>query len=157
MVYSSYAGYRGRCIGRVLHFLHNYVPNLADHCQIGANHVEYSDKKIATFVWARDVPIFTFIVDMPNNPYLEKALKYAQEAQNVKLDEIIEEGDKYQPENIELTQDQCRDIAHLLMDYSLMLEIGNTKRKDIDKRVSKCRELSKVCSAMRLNHPFQRS
>lgn len=64
---SFYSQYRGRCTGRIIHFLHHYCPyHVATQATIGAAHVNYGDKTIAKFAWSErfgegDVPIFEFV------------------------------------------------------------------------------------------------
>jgi hypothetical protein len=64
---SFYSQYRGRCTGRIIHFLHHYCQyHIATHATIGAAHVNFGDKTIAKLAWSErfgegDVPIFEFV------------------------------------------------------------------------------------------------
>jgi hypothetical protein len=65
----SFWNYRGRCIGRVIHFLYHYAGmDVAEHATIGADRVEYRGKLFATYGWSDrfgqcDVPVFEFVDD----------------------------------------------------------------------------------------------
>lgn len=65
----SFWNYRGRCIGRVIHFLYHYAGmSVAEYATIGSDRVEYRGKTFATYTWSNDfgkvdVPIFTFTDD----------------------------------------------------------------------------------------------
>jgi hypothetical protein len=65
----SFWNYRGRCIGRVIHFLYHYAGmDVAEHATIGGDCVEYHGKPFARFTWSDrfgrcDVPEFTFLDD----------------------------------------------------------------------------------------------
>ena len=65
----SFWNYRGRCIGRVIHFLYHYAGmDVAEHAQIGGDRVEYRGKVFAKFTWSDsfgecDVPVFEFMDD----------------------------------------------------------------------------------------------
>jgi hypothetical protein len=65
----SFWNYRGRCIGRVIHFLYHYSGmDVAEHATIGRDRVEYRGKLFATYGWSDrfgqcDVPVFEFVDD----------------------------------------------------------------------------------------------
>lgn len=65
----SFWNYRGRCIGRVIHFLYHYAGmDVAEHATIDGDRVEYRGKPFATYKWSDtiglcDVPEFTFVND----------------------------------------------------------------------------------------------
>lgn len=65
----SYSHYRGRCIGRILHFLDQYCPyHIASVVRVGGNRVTLSDRPFATIAWDTSfghagVPVFTFLED----------------------------------------------------------------------------------------------
>jgi hypothetical protein len=65
----SFWNYRGRCIGRVIHFLYHYAGmDVAEHATIGSDRVEYRGKAFATYTWSdrfgeADVPVFAFLSD----------------------------------------------------------------------------------------------
>lgn len=85
----SFWNYRGRCIGRVIHFLYHYAGmGVAEHATIGGDRVEYYGKPFAKFTWSDrfgrcDVPEFTFLDDP------EGRLAAAQEA---KADDAIRDA-----------------------------------------------------------------
>lgn len=61
----AYSSYKGRCVGRLLHFLYDYTKQADGFCFAG-NKV-YADSKckklVATFIWDgnTDVPTFQFV------------------------------------------------------------------------------------------------
>lgn len=62
----SFWRYRGRCTGRIIHFLYHYCGlDVAEQATIGASDVTYCGQRIATFTWhasfgLADVPVFAF-------------------------------------------------------------------------------------------------
>ncbi len=64
---SHHQRYRGRSIGRILHFLEHYLPyHMAEHVQVGNDRVEFRGSLVATITWSTkfgegDVPIFKFV------------------------------------------------------------------------------------------------
>lgn len=85
-----YDEYNGQCTGRVLYFLHKYLPNEADHVKIGAGDVVLYGEKIGSYRWhfsrhvefATDVPIFSF-----NEQY-----KFAEESQSIHIIDLLKKS-----------------------------------------------------------------
>lgn len=56
-----YSHYRGRSVGRVIHFLHEYLGyNIAEYATVGGEGVHYGDKLVGTIEWEDDIPHFQF-------------------------------------------------------------------------------------------------
>lgn len=90
---SHYGHYRGRSIGRVLHFLHFYCPHyIADQVTIGEKHIMYSGYTLATYTWSNmfgevDVPTFDFHYGIPGVDH-----KVLAEAQTLRRKEAIRDS-----------------------------------------------------------------
>lgn len=60
----AYEYYKGRCIGRLLHFLYKYDMNHADTVLFGSEEdITCNGEPYADYVWCldTDIPIFTFL------------------------------------------------------------------------------------------------
>ncbi|MFA5234729.1 MAG: hypothetical protein WC390_10050 [Sulfurimonas sp.] len=60
-----FSEYKGRCIGRLMHFLYHYH-TMFDSCQMGDGKVAYYGDLVATYTWDGDTDIPTFVFyDIP--------------------------------------------------------------------------------------------
>lgn len=97
---SHYHSYRGRCTGRILHFLHSYCSYyVAEHSTIGTDKIMFGNTLIATFTWndsfgLADVPMFEFVGEY----------EYYNETQTQKRQNILKDQNMFAivPENVEL-------------------------------------------------------
>ena len=106
--------YRGRTLGRVLHFIYHYCgPVVAENCQVGAGEVTYYGNKIAEFIWLSDtdIPHFKFL---PNWDYSgqDKAALYMKN-QETRLVEAIQDSADAKPED-------CKECRNLRLRLSMM-------------------------------------
>src|SRR5262245_1466338 len=89
-----WARYRGRCTGRVLHFLHAYCGlDVAEQAVVDCSKITYRGLQIATFGWSdsfgqKDVPVFAFL------PVLADGWLWAW-AQAEKQEEAIESAVRF--------------------------------------------------------------
>lgn len=67
--------YRGKCIGRVAHFVYYYCGfNVMEECTISGDSIHYYGRKIATYRWLDgydDIPVFEFIDSDSYGPEIE--------------------------------------------------------------------------------------
>lgn len=105
---SWHHSYRGRSVGRVLHFLYHYCGfYIAEHTSIVGSKVILHDEEIASFIWLSDldIPHFTFHTPLkqsysdPN--YLQQ---YWESNQKNLLVEAIQDAVDTKPESCQ----ECR-------------------------------------------------
>ncbi len=95
MTTSQHRGYRGRSVGRVLHFLKYYLPyHYAEAVTVGDNKVHYCKELFATYTWSTsfgegDVPEFTFVKEGGER---EPSIEYLTAEQNRRRTEAIEDS-----------------------------------------------------------------
>lgn len=92
--------YRGRCIGRVLHFLYYYCGyDVSTHATIGESKVNYHGQVIATYEYLgdTDIPYFTFKAPNSHYPTLDMVEGWAKN-QAEKWMLAISEADDKKPE-----------------------------------------------------------
>lgn len=99
--------YRGRRLGRILHFLYHYCGfDVAERAQVGQNEITYQGKRIATFEFLSDtdIPYFTFL---PNMSYSGTDMQaYYEQNQKTKWAEAIRDGEDTKPEPCQ----ECRNL-----------------------------------------------
>lgn len=95
---SFWGHYRGRCIGRAIHFLYHYAGfDVAEHAEIGHDAVTYRGKPFARFTWSDrfgrcDVPEFTFLDDKDDRLALAQTLKVESAIRDGCTQEVPQDG-----------------------------------------------------------------
>lgn len=105
--------YRGKSIGRILHFVYHYCGfNVMEDCTVGEDSVHYFGKKIATFKWLQaydDIPVFEFI-DGSAERFLVSAWR---ENQKEKFFEAVSDCEPKKPE-------PCRECQSLKVQLNIL-------------------------------------
>lgn len=107
--------YRGRSVGRVLHFLYHYCGfDVAEMATIGTEEVVYHGKQIATFKWINerdDIPVFTFLPHLSHSG-TDMAAHYEQRQKENLLQALLEQ-EPIKPEPCQ----ECRNLKIELAIY----------------------------------------
>jgi hypothetical protein len=94
----SFWNYRGRCIGRVIHFLYHYAGmDVAEHATIGGDSVEYRGKSFAEYTWSdrfgeADVPVFSFLSDGADRLDASQTVRRAEAISDACASDVPEDG-----------------------------------------------------------------
>ena len=83
MPYSPYSNYKGRCVGRVLHFLYHYCGlTIAERAIISfaPSEVKYGNELLASYRWLgdTDIPVFTFVDKLENSHWSTEHMERKQ-------------------------------------------------------------------------------
>ena len=97
---SWHRSYRGRSIGRILHFLYHYCGfDIAEHAQIGESRVIYHGRTIANYEFIGDTDIveFTFLPDS-NDDYFgqltnKNIARWERNQKEKLIDALKDQGD----------------------------------------------------------------
>lgn len=103
--------YRGKSIGRILHFLYHYCGfDVAEKATIGQCEVHYNGNKIATYAFLSDtdIPHFTFLTPDKSYTYRDpNAMREMWETnQKEKVFEAIKDAEDAKPEPCK----ECRSL-----------------------------------------------